>query len=40
MSVYTAIESGKLVHTKNPDEFKAILKDRAANSELYHGYWI
>ena len=31
---------GELVHTKNPDEFRAILKDRVANSEVYRGYWI
>jgi len=31
---------GELVHTKNPDEFKAILADRVANSEMYRGYWI
>ncbi len=31
---------GELVHTKNPDEFRAILKDRVANSEMYRGYWI
>jgi homoserine kinase type II len=31
---------GELVHTKDPDEFRAILKDRVANSEVYLDYWI
>jgi homoserine kinase type II len=31
---------GELVHTKNPDEFRRILKDRAANTEAYRDYWI
>jgi len=31
---------GELVHTKDPDEFRAILKDRVANDEVYRGYWI
>ena len=31
---------GELVHTKNPDAFRAILKDRIANNEVYRGYWI
>ncbi len=31
---------GELVHIKNPDEFRAILKDRVANNDLYHDYWI
>jgi len=30
---------GELVHTKNPDEFKAILSDRIKHSNLYLGYW-
>ena len=29
-----------LVHSKDPDEFRAILKDRVANNEVYRGYWI
>ena len=32
--------AGELVHTKNPDEFKAILSDRIKNSGLYLNYWI
>jgi homoserine kinase type II len=32
--------TGELVHTKDPDEFRAILKDRVANAVLYRGYWI
>lgn len=32
--------SGELVHTKDQDEFRAILKDRVANNEVYRGYWI
>jgi homoserine kinase type II len=32
--------TGELVHTKDPDEFRAILKDRVANAVLYLGYWI
>ena len=31
---------GELVHTKNPDEFKAILADRINNSDLYQNYWL
>jgi len=31
---------GELVHTKNPDEFKAILNDRVTNSETYLNFWI
>jgi homoserine kinase type II len=31
---------GELVHMKNPDEFRAILKDRVANSNVYREYWI
>jgi homoserine kinase type II len=31
---------GELVHTKNPDEFKAILIDRIRYSNLYLDYWI
>jgi homoserine kinase type II len=31
---------GELVHTKDPAEFRAILKDRVANSELYRDYWV
>ena len=31
---------GELVHTKNPDEFKAILADRIRNSDHYLSYWI
>jgi homoserine kinase type II len=31
---------GELVHTKNPDEFKAILNDRIENSGRYHDFWI
>ena len=31
---------GELVHTKNPDEFKAILSDRIKHSNLYLNYWI
>ncbi len=31
---------GELVHTKNPDEFKAILSDRIKHSNLYYNYWI
>lgn len=31
---------GELVHTKNPDEFKAILIDRIQHSSLYIDYWI
>ena len=32
--------AGELVHTKNPDEFKAILSDRIKHSDLYLNYWI
>lgn len=31
---------GELVHMKNPDVFRAILKDRIANSDVYREYWI
>jgi homoserine kinase type II len=31
---------GELVHTKNPDEFKAILIDRIRQSSIYLHYWI
>jgi homoserine kinase type II len=31
---------GELVHTKNPDEFKAILSDRVTNSETYLNFWV
>ncbi len=30
---------GELVHTKNPDEFKAILTDRIEHSDRYVNYW-
>ena len=30
---------GELVHTKNPDEFKAILADRTNHSDDYVNYW-
>jgi homoserine kinase type II len=30
---------GELVHTKNPDEFKAILTDRIEHSDNYFNYW-
>ncbi len=30
---------GELVHTKNPDEFKAILADRIQHSDVYLNYW-
>ena len=30
---------GELVHTKNPDEFKAILMDRIKKSDVYINYW-
>jgi homoserine kinase type II len=32
--------AGELVHTKNPDEFKAILADRIKHSDRYFNYWI
>ena len=32
--------AGELVHTKNPDEFRAIMKDRVANNDSYRDYWI
>ena len=32
--------AGELVHTKNPDEFKAILADRINNSDQYINYWL
>ena len=31
---------GELVHIKNSDEFRAILKDRVVNNEAYRDYWI
>lgn len=31
---------GELVHTKNPDEFKAILSDRIKCSDVYLNFWI
>ncbi|MDH5388386.1 MAG: homoserine kinase [Gammaproteobacteria bacterium] len=31
---------GELVHTKNPDEFRAILADRIARQADYKNYWI
>ncbi len=31
--------AGELVHTKNPDEFKAILTDRITHSDHYFSYW-
>jgi len=31
---------GELVHTKNPDEFKAILCDRVTNGETYLNFWL
>ena len=31
---------GDLVHTKNPDEFRAILSDRVSNNDLYRDYWV
>ena len=31
--------AGELVHTKNPDEFKAILADRIKNNDSYFNYW-
>ena len=31
---------GELVHTKDPDEFRAILHDRVANNDAYRDYWI
>jgi len=31
--------AGELVHTKNPDEFKAILADRIKCSDDYFNYW-
>jgi len=30
---------GELVHTKNPDEYKAILADRINHSDDYINYW-
>lgn len=32
--------SGELVHTKDPDEFRAILRDRVENHDAYRDYWI
>lgn len=32
--------AGELVHTKNPDAFKAILTDRIAHHDQYHSYWL
>lgn len=31
---------GELVHTKNPDEFRAIMHNRVSSHELYLTYWI
>jgi homoserine kinase type II len=31
---------GELVHTKNPDEFKSILKDRVSKQDEYRSFWI
>jgi len=31
---------GELVHTKDPDEFKAILQDRIKQQDRYRDYWI
>lgn len=31
--------AGELVHTKNPDEFKAILADRIKDNDRYFNYW-
>jgi len=31
--------AGELVHTKNPDEFKAILTDRIKDNDRYLNYW-
>ncbi len=31
--------AGELVHTKNPDEFKAILVDRIKDNNSYFNYW-
>ncbi len=31
--------AGELVHTKNPDEFKAILTDRIKHNNRYFSYW-
>ena len=31
---------GELVHTKDPDAFRAILRDRVANNDVYRDYWI
>ncbi len=31
---------GELVHTKNPDEFKAILSDRVSKQSKYRSIWI
>lgn len=31
---------GELVHTKNPDDFNAILNDRIKQSSLYTNYWL
>jgi len=32
--------AGELVHTKNPDDFNAILVDRIQRSSIYLNYWI
>ncbi|HHJ36040.1 MAG TPA: homoserine kinase [Gammaproteobacteria bacterium] len=32
--------AGELVHTKNPDEFRAILTDRINNNDRYLEYWL
>lgn len=31
---------GELVHTKNPDEFKTIISDRANKHSYYQSYWL
>jgi len=31
---------GELVHTKNPDDFKAILADRVERQDAYRDYWL
>jgi len=31
---------GELVHTKNPDEFRAILIDRISQQNVYHSCWL
>jgi len=32
--------AGEIVHTKNPDEFRAILTDRITNQHKYLSYWV